>query len=217
MKLIEIYKELKHDLQLIEDTLYNTINTPHKLMNETSSHLLHAGGKRIRPVFVLLGGKCGEYDIEQLTKLAVSLELIHMATLVHDDVIDNADRRRGQLTVKSKWDNRVAMYTGDYIFSKALSNLTMIKNPRVHQILAKAINDMCLGEIEQIRALYQWDQSLRTYLLRIKRKTALLMAVSCQLGGIICQANESVVKGLYDYGYYVGMAFQITDDQKNNR
>jgi heptaprenyl diphosphate synthase len=212
MNLLEIYKELNSDIKLIEDELHQSVYTPHALMKETSTHLLKAGGKRIRPVFVLLGGKNGDYDLDRLKSVAVALELIHMATLVHDDVIDNAETRRGQLTVKSKWDNRVAMYTGDYIMAKALGYITHLKDPRIHQILAKAIVDMCLGEVEQIQALYQWNQSFKTYFLRIKRKTALLMAISCQLGGLACHTSEEVSRALYRYGYYVGMAFQITDD-----
>lgn len=212
MNLLDIYKELKSDIQLIEDELNQSLDTKQSLLQESSVHLLHAGGKRIRPVFVLLGGKNGTYDLERLKQVAVALELIHMATLVHDDVIDHADTRRGQPTVKAKWDNRVAMYTGDYILAKAVHIIGQIKDSRIHQIFAKAINEMCLGEIEQIRALYRWDQNLRTYLLRIKRKTALLMAVSCQLGGLACGVSDAQSKALYHFGYYVGMAFQITDD-----
>lgn len=212
MKLIEIYKELIDDLHVIEKELHQTIDTPHLVMKEASEHLLNAGGKRIRPVFVLLSGKFGEYNIDNLKYVAVALELIHMATLVHDDVIDNAETRRGKLTVKSKWDNRVAMYTGDYIVAKALYYITSSPQPRVHQILSKSIVEICIGEIEQIKALFHWNQSLRTYLLRIKRKTALLMAISCQLGGLACHASEEAVQALYRFGYYVGMAFQITDD-----
>lgn len=212
MNLIDIYKELKNDLHYIEDELHRTVDTPHILMKQTSAHLLHAGGKRIRPMFVLLGGKNGDYDLEKLKAVAVALELIHMATLVHDDVIDDAESRRGKLTVKAKWDNQIAMFTGDYIIAQALSYITQLDNPRIHQVLSKAIVEMCLGEIEQIKALYQWNQSLKTYFLRIKRKTALLMAVSCQLGGLVCDTSEEVSRALYRYGYYVGMAFQITDD-----
>jgi heptaprenyl diphosphate synthase len=212
MKLIDIYKELKSDLQMIEDELHQVVHSPHPFMQETSLHLLKAGGKRIRPVFVLLGGKNGTYDLESLKYVAVALELIHMATLVHDDVIDNADKRRGKQTVKAKWDNRIAMYTGDYIFAKALHYMTNLPDPRLHQILSRSIVEMCRGEIEQIKALYQWDQTLKTYFLRIKRKTALLMAISCQLGAISCQANDDTANALYRYGYNVGMAFQITDD-----
>lgn len=212
MNLMDIYVDLKDDLAVIERELYRSIESEYPLMQETSSHLLKAGGKRIRPVFVLLGGKTGQYDIERLAHVAVALELIHMATLVHDDVIDDAATRRGRPTVKSKWDNRTAIYTGDYILARALERITHLTEPRIHRILSKAMVDMCVGEIEQIEALYQWNQSFKTYFWRIRRKTALLMAISCQLGGLVSQAQEKVVQALYRYGYYVGMAFQITDD-----
>lgn len=212
MNLRDIYKELKQDIKIIEDELYNVLTPDTSELKKASVHLLKAGGKRIRPVLVLLGGKNGTYDIERLKHVAVALELIHMATLVHDDVIDFAETRRGQLTVKAKWDNRVAMFTGDYILARALEYLSAISDSRIHQILSNALVDMCLGEIEQIQELYHWDQSLRTYFLRIKRKTALLMAISCQLGGLTCRVSEQESRALFNYGYHIGMAFQITDD-----
>jgi heptaprenyl diphosphate synthase len=212
MKLAEIIFQLKSDINYIEKELARSITTSHAILSESSSHLLKAGGKRIRPAFVLLSAKAGEYDIGQLKYLAVALELIHMATLVHDDVIDDAEKRRGQQTVKSKWDNRIAMYTGDYILAEALISITHLENPRVHQIFSRAIVEMCIGEIEQIKEFNDWNQGLRDYLRRIKRKTALLIAISCQLGAVVANASEQAIQALYNYGYNVGMAFQITDD-----
>jgi heptaprenyl diphosphate synthase len=212
MRLADIYRSLKSDLDYIEKDLEQSITTEDPILHQTSSHLLKAGGKRIRPVFVLLAGKYGEYDIEDLKFVAASLELIHMATLVHDDVIDNAETRRGQQTVKARWGNQLAMYTGDYVIAEGLLKITELGIPRVHQILSRAIVQMVVGEIEQIREFDSLDQSLRDYLHRIKRKTALLIAVSCQLGAIVSKAPEPAVRALYNYGYHVGMAFQITDD-----
>jgi heptaprenyl diphosphate synthase len=212
MKLIELYAKMKKDISYIEKELERSINSDHALLKETSLHLLKAGGKRIRPVFVLLGAKFGSYDLELIKHVAVPLELIHMASLVHDDVIDDASTRRGQLTVRSKWDNRIAMYTGDYIFAKALTVITKLPNPIIHQIMSKAIMEMSIGEMEQIRFFYNAEQTVRNYLLRIKRKTAMLIAISCQLGGIASGAPEDAAKKLYDFGYNVGMAFQVRDD-----
>ncbi len=212
MNLMYIYMRMKKDMQRIESEIERSIQTDLRLLQQSSLHLAKAGGKRIRPIFVLLAGEFGEYDLDRLKHIAVPLELIHMATLVHDDVIDDADKRRGQLTVRSKWDNKVAMYTGDYIFSRALIDVTNLENPRIHQILSHAIVQMCLGEMEQIRLFFELNQSLKDYLLRIKRKTALLLAISCQLGAIAVNAREEYVRALYDFGYHAGMAFQITDD-----
>ena len=175
-------------------------------------HTLQAGGKRIRPVFVLLAGKFGHYDINVMKNVAVALELIHMASLVHDDVIDDADLRRGQPTVKAKWDNKTAMYTGDFIFAFALELMTEIEKPLAHKILANTIVEVTVGEIQQIKDKYRFNQNLRDYLRRIKRKTALLIAASCQLGAIAAGVEESIHRKLYHFGYYVGMSFQIIDD-----
>lgn len=212
MKLVDIFGTLKKDIDYIERQLYSSIEGDDELLSKPSLHLLKAGGKRLRPVFVLLGGKFGDYDIKQLQHIAVPLELIHSASLVHDDVIDDASLRRGKPTVKSKWDNQIAMYTGDYIYAKALMLVTELKNPEIHRILAKALVQMSIGEMEQIRDFYNTEQSIRNYLLRIRRKTALLIAVSCQLGAMAAGASTAHSRLLYQYGYNVGMAFQIRDD-----
>ncbi|MBM6995510.1 polyprenyl synthetase family protein [Paenibacillus sp. DXFW5] len=212
MKLLDIFGALKKDMDYIERQLYRSIDGDDELLSETSLHLLKAGGKRLRPIFVLLGGKFGNYDLQKLQYIAVPLELIHSASLVHDDVIDDADTRRGKATVKSKWDNRIAMYTGDYIYAKALMQVSELGNPYIHRILAKAMVQMSIGEMEQIRDFFNTEQSVRNYLLRIRRKTALLIAISCQLGAMAADAPDKVNSLLYRYGYNVGMAFQIRDD-----
>ncbi|MGP4060086.1 heptaprenyl diphosphate synthase component II [Halobacillus sp. H74] len=212
MKLAMIYSFLKNDLAVIENAVNETIQSDNTVLRQASSQLLQAGGKRIRPVFVLLAGKFGDYDIERMKAVAVSLELIHTASLVHDDVIDEAQLRRGEPTIKARWDNRIAMYTGDYIFARSLENLSALENPRAHQILAKTMVELCLGEIEQIKDKYNIEQDLRTYLRRIKRKTALLIAASCRLGAIAANVDDEQETALYQYGYYVGMSYQIIDD-----
>jgi len=212
MKLLDIYFSLKSDIDVVERRLLDEVHTSQRPLKKASAHLLKAGGKRIRPVFVLLAGKFGTYDLERLSRVAASLELIHMASLVHDDVIDDASVRRGTPTVKAEWGNRMAMYTGDFIFARALRLLSDIPNLEVHQLLSKSIVSMCEGEIEQIRDFYNVDQNLRTYLRRIKRKTALLLSISCELGALVADCPRPVVRALERYGYYAGMAFQIIDD-----
>ncbi|MBM7647994.1 heptaprenyl diphosphate synthase [Bacillus ectoiniformans] len=212
MKLKMLYSFLKTDIDLIEKEMEKAISSESPALRQASLHLLQAGGKRIRPVFVLLGAKFGDYQIERVKNVAVALELIHMASLVHDDVIDNAELRRGQPTVKMEWDNRVAMYTGDYIFARSLEYMTDIPNIEAHRILANTIVEVCVGEIVQIKDKYRYEQNLRDYLRRIKRKTALLIAASCQLGAISANVPADIHRKLYTFGYNVGMAFQITDD-----
>ncbi|WP_046180500.1 heptaprenyl diphosphate synthase component II [Domibacillus tundrae] len=207
-----IYTRLKADIDLIEQELERAVGSSSTILEEASVHLLQAGGKRIRPVMLLLGAKFGDYDIHRVKYAAASLELIHMASLVHDDVIDDAVIRRGQHTVKAEWDNRIAMYTGDYIFAAALDCMTQIDDVEAHRILSNTMTELCIGEIVQIQDKYRYDQHLRDYLRRIKRKTAILIAASCQLGAIASGAPASIHRKLYDFGYNVGMSFQITDD-----
>lgn len=212
MKLPKTYGYLKKDLDYIESSLNQIIQANHHVLREASTELLNAGGKRIRPVFVLLAGQLGTYHPEEIKKAAMALELIHMATLVHDDVIDDAELRRGKPTIKHIYGNRVAMYTGDYILARALEEITTLENAKIHRALSKTLVDVAIGEIEQIKDKFNWDQTLRDYLRRIKRKTALLIATSCELGAIISGISERDVKRLYRYGYYIGMSYQIIDD-----
>lgn len=207
-----LYSDVKSDIAVIEKELELTLNSSSQLLNEASVNLLQAGGKRIRPIFVLLSAKFGHYDIEQVKRIAVPLELIHMASLVHDDVIDDAQLRRGRPTVKAQWSNKVAMYTGDFIFGKALEYVTELENPRIHQILSKTMVEICNGEVIQMEDKFRLDQSLKDYFRRIKRKTALLIESSCELGGIVSGLEERYVRNLKRYGYFVGMSFQIVDD-----
>jgi heptaprenyl diphosphate synthase len=212
MKLKMLYSDMRSDLDLIEKELEIAVNSSSDLLNEASLHLLHAGGKRIRPVFVLLAAKFGNYQIKQMKQVAVPLELIHMASLVHDDVIDDSEMRRGQLTVKAQWNNRVAMYTGDFIFARALEYITEIHDPEAHRILSYTMVEICLGEIIQIEDKFKLDQNLKDYFRRIKRKTALLISSSCHLGAVVSGADTQTANHLKRFGYYVGMSFQIIDD-----
>ncbi|MDN4074563.1 heptaprenyl diphosphate synthase component II [Fictibacillus terranigra] len=212
MKLTELYSHVKKDLQQIETELEQSISADHPILQKAGSQLLKAGGKRIRPVFVLLSAHFGEYDVRSVKKVAAALETIHMASLVHDDVIDDAELRRGAKTVKSQYDNKVAMYTGDFLFAKAIEMMTNVRQIAAHQVLSYSMKEMCLGEIQQIKEQFDLDQSIRQYLRRIKRKTALLIAISCQLGAIASNASVQLQRQLYRFGYSVGMAYQITDD-----
>ncbi len=212
MKLKLLYADLKSDIEIIETELEKALNSSSHLLNEASLHLLQAGGKRIRPVFVLLSAKFGDYQIERMKHIAVPLELIHMASLVHDDVIDDSNMRRGRRTVKAQWNNRVAMFTGDFIFARALEYVTIIDNPRAHQILARTMVEICNGEIIQIEDKFRMDQHIKDYFRRIKRKTALLIESSCELGAVVGGVDEQNIRRLKRYGYFVGMSFQIIDD-----
>lgn len=209
---MSLYADFRKDLAFIERELEQSVDSSSPIIRQASLLLLRAGGKRIRPIFVILSSKFGDYSMEKVAKVAVSLELIHMASLVHDDVIDDSDKRRGFKTVKAKWDNRIAMYTGDYIFSRALMSIGEIEIREVHQLLAETMLEICKGEIIQIDFQKKVDQTFRDYLRRIKRKTALLLSSSCELGALVSNASPDVVRKLQRFGYFAGMAFQIVDD-----
>lgn len=212
MKFKMMYSFLNSDIDIVEEALEEAVYADSALLREASLHLLQAGGKRIRPLFVLLAARFGTYDINIMKKVAVSLELIHAASLIHDDVIDDAEIRRGKQTVKAKWDNRIAMYTGDYIFARSLELMTEIDKPEAHKILAYTMVELVIGEVEQMKDKYRFDQNVKDYLRRIKRKTALLISTSCQLGAIAADVESSVHIKLAQFGYYVGMSYQIIDD-----
>jgi len=212
MKLKLLYSDLKSDLDIIEKELAAAVNSSSHLLNEASLHLLLAGGKRIRPVFVLLSARFGTYSIETIKNVAVPVELIHMASLVHDDVIDDADTRRGRKTVKAQVNNRVAMHTGDFLFARAIEYITGLKNTYAHRVLSHTMVELCIGEIIQIEDKHELDQTVRDYFRRIKRKTAILISASCELGAIASGADAKTVKHLKQFGYYIGMSFQIIDD-----
>jgi heptaprenyl diphosphate synthase len=207
-----LYADFRKDIAYIEKELERSVNSSSPIIRQASLHLLRAGGKRIRPIFVILASKFGTYSLEDVAKVAVSLELVHMASLVHDDVIDDSDMRRGFKTVKARWDNRIAMYTGDFIFSRALTSIGEIEIPAVHQLLAETMLEICKGEIIQIDHQRKTDQTIRDYLRRIKRKTALLLSSSCELGALVSGADPTIVRKLRRFGYFAGMAFQIVDD-----
>ncbi|GEL76154.1 polyprenyl synthetase family protein [Tenuibacillus multivorans] len=212
MKLASAFKYMNKDIQQVERQIREVTNAENSMIQSASNHLLNAGGKRIRPIFVLLSSKFGDVNQDKIINVAVALELIHMASLVHDDVIDHAMVRRGKPTVNKQWDNGTAVFTGDYIFARTLELLKPFKNNRLHTVLSNTIHELCIGEIEQIRDKYDVEQSFLTYFRRIKRKTALLIASSTQMGAIAANVDRATENMLNRYGYFIGMSYQIIDD-----
>ncbi|MDD4237646.1 MAG: polyprenyl synthetase family protein [Desulfotomaculaceae bacterium] len=211
--MLEFFEDIAKELQMVEKELSVVVETPNPLLTETSMHLLNAGGKRLRPALCLLGAKFYKFDLQRLLPLATALELIHMATLVHDDVVDASLTRRGNPTVKAMWGNKISTHIGSYLFGKSLILLARYETtPLISIALADTSVNMGEGEIQQIAASFDVKQNLKDYLYRINRKTAMLIASSTQLGAVACGAPKSIYYPLYRYGHGVGMAFQITDD-----
>lgn len=212
MNLAMTMTQMNKEISLIEERIKEVTNTDNQMITTAANHLIDAGGKRIRPIFVLLSSQFGQANQDEIINVAVALELIHMASLVHDDVIDFASVRRGQPTVNEKWNNGTAIYTGDFIFARTLELLKSFKNSRLHQVLSNTMHELCIGEIDQIRDKYRMNQNLLTYMRRIKRKTALLISSSTEMGALAANVDEHHVKLLKKYGYYIGMSYQIIDD-----
>ncbi|HEX3031814.1 MAG TPA: polyprenyl synthetase family protein [Bacillota bacterium] len=212
MNAFELFAEIQDELKVVEARLGEIVKDPDQLLSTTSSHLLMAGGKRLRPAFALLAAKIREECLEQAISIAVAMELIHMASLVHDDVVDASVTRRGMPTVKAMWGNKVSMHTGDHIFAKSLILISEYADPRIAQVLSQTSVQMSEGEVQQIISSFDPQQTIKDYFYRIKRKTALLISASCRCGAIAVGASDTYVSALTRYGHYLGMAFQITDD-----
>ncbi|MHB1418627.1 MAG: polyprenyl synthetase family protein, partial [Bacillota bacterium] len=207
-----LFHDIQEDLSRVEEELKKYVKVENPLLAETSTHLLQAGGKRLRPAFALLAGKFHNYSLSRLMPLAMALEIIHMATLVHDDVVDHSLTRRGIPTVKARWGDLISLYVGDFLFAKSLLLIAPYDDPRIASVLSRVSTEMCQGEIQQLVAINDPDQTHRDYFYRIKRKTALLISASCQLGAVATGSPVPLIRALRLYGYFLGMAFQITDD-----
>jgi len=212
LKQLWLFNQINSDLQRIEKELTKFVETDYPILQDSAIHLLAAGGKRLRPAFTLLAGKFYGYPLEKLMPVAMALELIHMSSLVHDDVVDASMTRRGRATVKAKWGNIVSVQTGDYLLAKSLMLISKIDHPEVARILAEISVEMCQGEIQQIKCCFDVEQNLKQYYYRIKRKTALLISACCRLGALVSGAPKRQVWALGAYGHSLGMAFQIVDD-----
>ena len=175
-----------------------------------SSPLL--GGKRLRPAFAFLCGRLNGCSGEKMLPLALSLELMHTASLIHDDIIDGAQLRRGVPTVNACYGNKIAVHTGNYLVARALSLVNSYGDLRLVEALNNIVDEMVQGEFQQQLLAWNTKQRLKQYLYRTQRKTALLLAVSCETGAYAANLPDVTVSLLRRYGYYLGMAFQITDD-----
>jgi heptaprenyl diphosphate synthase len=174
--------------------------------------LFAAGGKRIRPALVLLAAKCGRYDLEKLNPAAIAVELTHAATLVHDDVIDRARVRRGRPTVAAQLGDEPAIVVGDFYFAKAYEQAAVTDSPEAVAILARAVMDICAGEVRQQAIRHRYDTDVDEYMRRIEAKTATLLAACCDIGALLGGIGDARRAALRAYGRLLGLAFQIADD-----
>ncbi len=183
-----------------------------EIAEQIAKHLVMGKGKWIRAAIVLLCAKaCGESNLAA-RQVAVAVELVHLATLVHDDIIDQASMRRGIQSVQAVWGNSVAVLMGDFLLSKAFKLLLASGSVQSQTLLTQATGQMCLGEIKQLRNAGQEGMSENDYLEMIENKTASLLSAAAACGGHVCNVSEDLIESLHEYGHAVGMAFQISDD-----
>ncbi len=175
-------------------------------------YLSKAHGKFFRPALVLLSAKLGEGDMEKAVSTGVAIELIHAASLVHDDIIDEAVLRRSQRTINSKWGNAVSVIAGDYLLARAFDMVSKLDEPRIMTVFSRTAARMCEGELAQLANAYNFDVTEDDYLDIIKKKSAYLISDCCAVGGMLGRLSEDKINRLTAYGLYLGVAFQITDD-----
>lgn len=203
---------MNSEIKKIEKRLEQAIKSEDKVLEEAAFHLFSSGGKRVRPAVAILSSQFGKEMNEDVYRVAVALELIHMATLVHDDVIDKSDKRRGRLTIAKKWNQSTAILTGNFLLALGLEHISGIEDNRVHTIISNSIIGVCMGELFQFQDQFNGHQSITNYLRRINRKTALLIQLSTEVGAIASGADIKTVHNLKMIGHYIGMSFQIVDD-----
>jgi octaprenyl-diphosphate synthase len=209
----DVLKEYKSDMERMEHRIHESLGTDVPLIQQVSKYILGAGGKRFRPLLHLLSARlCGyrEHTAEYL--LGSVVEYIHTASLLHDDVVDEAKIRRGRSSANSLWGNQASILVGDYLYSKALYHAVRLQNQRVMDVLSETTTTMSEGEVLQLMQIQNAEITEADYFRLVECKTGVLISASCRLGAIISKAPLSREDALTAYGKKLGLAFQITDD-----
>ncbi len=212
LDLKQILGPVAEDITKIDDLLRSTTTLDNPLVHGAVEAIIAAGGKRLRPAILFMVARFHNYDLDHLLPMAAAIELLHTASLVHDDTIDHALVRRGLPTLNSLIDPGTTVLVGDYIFAKSAVLSTMGGKQRATRIFAESLVTICEGEIEQKISTHHINRSVEQYYQRIYSKTAVLFAAAGEIGAVLSDATEDEVQRLRHYGRQVGMAFQIVDD-----
>jgi len=212
LKTLALFDPIRDGLERVEHKMRQATQTEHEQLTDVLQYLLSNGGKRIRPALVLLSSRFHPADDDQVTALAAAVEMLHTATLVHDDLIDGSLLRRGLPTLNSFWNPGATILTGDYLFSRAASLAAETQNTRVVTIFSSTLAIICWGELRQLFSEQGNLPTVTEYYQRISSKTASLFAASTEAGAVLSHAPEEDIQALRDYGHNLGMAFQIIDD-----
>jgi len=209
---IDPHKHIKPELEELETFLKESISSDIELATEVSSYIVQSGGKRIRPTITILIARALNYQGNELTKLATAIELLHTATLIHDDVVDQSELRRGKISIHKKWNNAHGVLVGDFVYSKAFQLMASLKNKQIIQTLADSTNRISEGEVMQLNFLESKSIKEEDYFEIIGRKTAELFKACAHTAALIAEAEENLVKTSCEFAYALGIVFQLTDD-----
>ncbi len=212
MSIQQIFAPIQNELQQIEARLRATVRVEYIPLANIFEMLIGSGGKRIRPALCVLATRFHPTDPEQAITLAISTELVHAATLIHDDLIDKSSVRRGSPTVNSRWSGTATVLAGDFLLARAADIAASIENFRVMRIFARTLMTICEGEIRQDFARSHWPPNRAEYYRHIESKTASLFVAATEGGAILSGAPEDEIAALKEYGRNLGMAFQMVDD-----
>ena len=210
--LSRLFSGIDADLEVVDHTFQKHATSGLDLLNSAAAHALSSPGKRVRTALTLLSGKLLDYRFEKLLPLSVAFEMVHLATLVHDDIIDDASTRRGIPTVNSRYGNNVAILLGDYLFAKTAGLIADVEDFRIDHLFSETVARVCEGTIIELLSARQLDLSVEAYLERINRKTACLMSACCKGGAIVGGGTDAQIALLEQFGLNLGIAFQIIDD-----
>ena len=209
---IEIQALMKNELDQMNKILVNRLDSNVDLINQMSHYIISSGGKRIRPLLLLLCARANDYDGDYHYSMAVVIELIHTATLLHDDVVDQSTTRRGQETANELWGNAPSVLVGDFLYSRAFEIMVEPNSMEIMKILSKATNQISEGEVLQLLNIKNANVTQKEYYRVIERKTACLFKAACQIAGILSNSNQKVIETMGKFGMHLGNAFQIIDD-----
>jgi heptaprenyl diphosphate synthase len=203
---------LTSDLHAVEQLLLKRSASRSRLITDASVHTVRSGGKRLRAALALLAARLGSYQLARVIHAAASAELIHAASLVHDDLVDQAARRRGRVTVHTQWDNDVALMVGDYFFALAAGEMALSPDPRIITYYAQAVQTIVEGELSPVMLVAPLDEALAQYYYKTGAKTAALFEAAGKAGMVAGNGSDEQITALGQFGYDLGMAFQIVDD-----
>ena len=207
-----IRKPIQNEMQLFAKTFAESLSTDNPMLLSVNEYVLQKSGKQLRPMMALLSAKlCGEVN-ETTIYGALSLELLHTASLIHDDVVDDSDERRGKPSINARWTNKIAILSGDYILSKALGCVTKTDSLQILKSVANIGMQLSDGELLQLASAQASKISEENYFTVIRKKTALLFSTCTEVGGLSVNANEEKLQHLRNFGEYLGICFQIKDD-----